>query len=70
VTVFRARDAWHPLIEGRSPDPTLGWGGQAARVEVIEVPGSHLMTEPPHVRDLAAALSTALAASQQAALGR
>ena len=57
ITLFKASE---DLAE-TSPDPTLGWGEWAARVEVHTVPGNHAnMVYEPQVEVLAEKLKTCL----------
>ncbi len=57
ATLFRARDNPGTFLG----DPALGWSGLVERLEIREVPGSHLtMLREPHVRALAAELTTCL----------
>jgi hypothetical protein len=62
ITIFRADK--QPI--GVIPDPTLGWKGMAAELEILDVPGYHAnVVSEPRLRFLVEKLQPALAAAQE-----
>lgn len=64
ITLFRAAD--QSTLRKHYDDPTLGWGKLAqGELEVVEVPGNHVvLLLKPYIEGFAAALNAAVASAQ------
>ncbi|MHB9132567.1 MAG: amino acid adenylation domain-containing protein [Armatimonadota bacterium] len=60
LTLFVALDVDAPTRPTLEEDPTLGWRGIADTLEIVYVPGGHMMIQQPDVKELAVKLAAAL----------